>query len=242
MNPTTAMKNDVRAGAALFDVGATLLHPCPSVAETFARIAAERGHGLTVRDVEPHMPGMEAFYEAEYLRDGDFWCSHEGSVAIWLDQYRYLSHALGIVQDAEGMAQAVHEAYRRADHWRLYPDVLSCLNGLKERGIALAVVSNWDAELEGLLRDLELLPYFDLVISSANVGCRKPDPVIFEHALERLNVASGNAVHVGDRPDADGDGASAAGIRPLIIDRDGSKAGCGYECLRSLAEVSRLVA
>lgn len=227
--------------AILFDVGATLLHPCPSVEETFARIAGERGHGLTVQDVEPHMPAMEAFYEAEYLRDGDFWCSHEGSVAIWLDQYRYLSHALGIVQDAEGMAQAVHEAYRRADHWQPYPDVLPCLKGLKEEGAVLAVVSNWDAELESLLRDLRLLPYFDLVISSANVGYRKPDPIIFELALERLNIASSNAIHVGDRPDADGDGASAAGIHPLIIDRDGSEINCGYERLRTLAEVSRLM-
>lgn len=229
------------ADVVLFDVGATLLHPCPSVEETFARIAVERGHELTVQDVEPHMPGMEAFYEAEYLRDGDFWCSHEGSVAIWLDQYRYLSHALGIVRDAEGMAQAVHEAYRRADHWQLYPDVLPCLKGLKEQGAVLAVVSNWDAELEGLLRDLRLLPYFDLVISSANVGYRKPDPVIFELALEGLNIASHNAIHVGDRPDADGDGASAAGIRPLIIDRDGLEFDCGYERLETLAEISRLM-
>ena len=70
--------------AVFFDVGSTLIRPCPSVAETFARVAAERGHDLTVRDVEPHMPAMDAYYEAEYLRDGDFWCSHEGSVAIWL--------------------------------------------------------------------------------------------------------------------------------------------------------------
>ena len=78
--------------AVFFDVGSTLIRPCPSVAETFARVAAERGHDLTVRDVEPHMPAMDAYYEAEYLRDGDFWCSHEGSTAIWLDQYRYVCH------------------------------------------------------------------------------------------------------------------------------------------------------
>ena len=41
------------------------------------------------------MPALDAYYEAEYLRDGDFWCSHEGSVAIWLEQYRYLCHLIG---------------------------------------------------------------------------------------------------------------------------------------------------
>lgn len=128
--------------AVFFDVGSTLIRPCPSVAETFARVAAERGHDLTVRDVEPHMPAMDAYYEAEYLRDGDFWCSHEGSTAIWLDQYRYVCHLAGIGHDAEGVAQTVHEAYRRAECWETYADVTACLRALKERGYALGVVSN----------------------------------------------------------------------------------------------------
>ena len=138
--------------AVFFDVGNTLVRACPSVAETFARVAAERGHALTVRDVEPHMPALDAYYEAEYLRDGDFWCSHEGSVAIWLEQYRYLCHLIGIAHDAEGMARAVHETYRHAAGWEVFPDVEGCLRTLKRQGRTLGVVSNWDAELEGLLR------------------------------------------------------------------------------------------
>lgn len=174
--------------AVFFDVGSTLLFPCPSVAETLARVAAERGHDVTVRDMEPHMPAMDAYYEAEYLRDGDFWCSHEGSTAIWLDQYRYVCHLAGIGHDAEGVAQAAHACYRRANHWELYPDVAACLRALKEAGYLLGVVSNWDAGLEGLLRDLRLLPYFDFVTSSAVVGYRKPNPVIFELACEQREL------------------------------------------------------
>ena len=223
--------------AVFFDVGSTLLHPSPSVAETFARVAQERGHTLTVRDVEPHMPAMDAYYEAEYLRDGDFWCSHEGSTAIWLDQYRYVCHLTGLGHDAEGMALAIHESYRRGDHWALYPDVSGCLKTLKESGMALAVVSNWDAGLEGLLRDLRLLPYFDAVVSSAVVGYRKPDPVIFELACEQLGVKAARVLHVGDRPDADGEGAVAAGIRPLIIDRHDAEGACGFDRVATLAHV-----
>lgn len=221
----------------LFDVGSTLLHPSPPIAETFARVASERGHDLTVQDVEPHIPAMDAFYEREYLRDGDFWCSHEGSVAIWLEQYRFLSYALGLEKDAEGLAEGVQAAYRRADHWSLYSDVLPCLRALKEQGASLGVVSNWNADLAFLLRDLRLLPYFDVVVSSAEAGCRKPDPVIFELALKRLGSTADGAVHVGDRPDADGDGSSAAGIRSLIIDRYETQGGCGYRRVRRLTEV-----
>ena len=227
--------------AVFFDVGDTLLHACPSVAETFARVAARRGHALTVRDVEAYMPAVDAYYEAEYLRDGDFWCSHEGSVEIWLEQYRYLCSLAGNAHDAEDMAREVHAVYCGAEGWEAFPDVEGCLRTLKKRGFALGVVSNWDAGLESLLRGMRLLPYFDVVVSSAVVGYRKPDPVIFDLACEALGVAPAAAVHVGDRPDADGEGAVAAGIRPVIIDRAGGREGCPYERVSTLTDVPKLL-
>lgn len=229
------------AAAVFFDVGSTLLHPEPSVAETFANGAQERGHGITVRDLEPYMTQVDAFYEAEYVRDGDFWCSHERATTIWLDMYRYLAHLVGLDADAEGIAASVHAAYQRADHWAVYPDVTACLRGLKRRGLTLGVISNWDSGLEDLLRRVGLLPYFDDVVSSAVVGYRKPDPVIFELALERAGVAATQAVHVGDLPEADGNGASAAGIRPIIVDRHGRERACGYERVKVLADIPGMV-
>lgn len=227
--------------AVFFDVGSTLLYPSPSVAETMAQVAQARGHVHTVRDFEQHMPAMDAYYEAEYLRDGDFWCSHEGSVAIWLDQYRYVCHLVGLESDASGIADEVHCAYRSKDHWALYPDVTGCLRTLKELGYALGVVSNWDAGLEALLRDLGLLPYFDTVISSAVVGYRKPNPVIFDIACEQLGVSAAEAVHVGDRPDADGEGARAAGLLPIIIDRHNTESNGEFECIEALSDLPKVL-
>lgn len=227
--------------ALLFDVGGTLLYPCPSVAETFTEVARGRGHDLDVAEVECHIPAVDAFYEDAYRRDGDFWCSHEGSVGIWLDQYRLLCRLTGIGDDAEGMAREVHEAYRAGDHWAVYPDARGCLSALKGAGFALGVVSNWDDELEDLLRDLDLLSFFDCVAASAAFGCRKPDPAIFLLACGRLGTAPERCLHVGDHPEADGDGAAAAGIRPLIIDRSGDLAACRHERIASLEEVPLLL-
>ena len=61
----------------------------------------------------------------------------------------------------------------------------------------------------------------DGTITSAETGSRKPDPVIFERALELAGCRAGEALHVGDTADEDVAGARAAGIRPLLIDRDG---------------------
>ena len=74
-----------------FDVGGTLLHADPSVPEVFTLVARRRGNDITVRDVEPCMVDVDAFYNEEYARDGDFWCVHERAVQIWLDMYTMMS-------------------------------------------------------------------------------------------------------------------------------------------------------
>jgi putative hydrolase of the HAD superfamily len=77
---------------------------------------------------------------------------------------------------------------------------------LRARGLALAVVSNWDVSLHERL-DHPGLP----VVTSADAGSRKPDPALFRLALERLGVPASRTLHVGDT-DHDRDAAAAAGI------------------------------
>lgn len=83
--------------------------------------------------------------------------------------------------------------------------------------------------------------YFDTVVSSAVVGYRKPNPVIFNLACEQMGVRAESSVHVGDRPDADGDGAAAAGIRAVIVDRHDAEKDCGYECVTALTDLLELL-
>lgn len=223
----------------LFDVGQTLLRADPPVPDVFTRVARRLGYDVNVRDVEPCMADVNAFYESEYLRDGDFWCVHERAVQIWLDMYAMMADYCGITQDVHELAQAVYDEYLQPHNWSLFPDVEACLRGLKRRGFSLGIVSNWDATLENLVRDLGLLPYFDEVIASAAVGCRKPHRAIFDIALERMQASPEDAVHVGDLADADGDGATSAGIRPILIDRNGRYDGSGvpYERIPVLTDL-----
>ena len=117
----------------------------------------------------------------------------------------------------------------------------ACLKGLKRRGFKLGVISNWDATLERLLRSIGSLPYLDDVVASAAVGYRKPSSAIFEIALERMGVDATHAIHVGDLPEADGDGAFNAGIRPVIIDRNGRFPDCRYETIPVLTDLVSLL-
>lgn len=88
------------------------------------------------------------------------------------------------------------------------PGALETLAALRARGLALAVVSNWDETLPERLTGFRV----DAVVSSAEAGAPKPDPSVFRLALERLGVRAERALHVGDSA-ADEEGARAAGMR-----------------------------
>ena len=125
----------------------------------------------------------------------------------------------GVAVHKSEVVDATYRAYLRGHHWGIYGDVVGTLRALQNRGMVLGVISNWDTDLLNILADLGLSGYFADIIPSALVGLRKPNPALFELALERLGVSPGECLHVGDADDADGEGPLAAGMHSLIIDR-----------------------
>jgi putative hydrolase of the HAD superfamily len=107
----------------------------------------------------------------------------------------------------------------------VFDDALPLLDACRRRGIGIAVVSDWDCALAGLLADLGLAGAVDAIVVSAEVGVAKPDPRIFRVALDRLGVGPESALHCGDDPRRDLDGAAAAGLRSVLIDRTDSHPG-----------------
>ncbi len=136
----------------------------------------------------------------------------------------------------EGLLDELVAHFARPESWSLYPEVLDVVGELRGRGVKLLVVSNWDSTLPALLDRLGLTPHFDGVVVSALVGASKPDRRIFETALEAAGVGADEALHVGDSPSEDYEGARAAGLPALLLDRAGV-AGVGFETIRSLQEI-----
>ena len=117
-----------------------------------------------------------------------------------------------------------------------FPDAAPALRELRARGLKLVVCSNWDCSLPQVLASTGLLDLVDGVVASANVGADKPAPQVFERALELCGCEPGEALHVGDSPVADVEGARAAGMRAVLIDRSG-----GEGDIASLAELPALL-
>ncbi|EYU22429.1 hypothetical protein MIMGU_mgv1a0131481mg, partial [Erythranthe guttata] len=102
--------------------------------------------------------------------------------------------------------------YANGDAWHLPEGAYETMLCLKDSGVKLAVVSNFDSRLRKLLKDLNVLHLFDAVIISSEVGYEKPDDKIFRAALDEISVDASKAVHVGDDIKADKAGANAVGI------------------------------
>ncbi|MGQ9410387.1 HAD family hydrolase [Mycolicibacterium gilvum] len=98
--------------------------------------------------------------------------------------------------------------------WTPYPDTATVLTGLRRRGIRTAVVSNIAFDLRPAFDGVGTVDEFVL---SFEVGAVKPDPSIFQTALDRLGVPAERALMVGDSDEADG-GARALGCAFALVD------------------------
>jgi putative hydrolase of the HAD superfamily len=121
-----------------------------------------------------------------------------------------------------------------------YPDVLPALGELRERGVVLVIASNWDCSLPDWLAPTGILELVDGVVTSAEVGEAKPSPRVFERALSIAGVEPAEALHVGDTVDNDLRGAAAAGVRAVLLARDGDPPS-GVETISSLRELAALL-
>jgi putative hydrolase of the HAD superfamily len=102
--------------------------------------------------------------------------------------------------------------------WRLYPEVTEVLEALAARA-ELGVITNFDGRFRAIADELGITRYFRHTVISSEVGADKPDRVIFQRAVEMAGVSPGEALHAGDDPVCDWQGAADAGLQVFRLDR-----------------------
>lgn len=157
----------------------------------------------------------------------------------WLRKQALRSHAREAGYP-ESLAEEVFEVFYRArNEVALYDDVLPSLAGLRRR-FRLFAISNGNADL-GVIG---LAGYFEWSLAAREAGMLKPDPRIFRLLLERAGLEPQQAVHVGDDPEADVEGARRAGVLPVWLNRPGDYWPRDTQpplAVRSLAEIAALL-
>jgi putative hydrolase of the HAD superfamily len=223
-----------RTQALLVDALGTLMYfepPAPLL-----RVALRERCGLVVSEaVAEAAIRAEITYYRAHLHDG----RDAGSLAALRRRCaEAMLPALGVPVDPDALTEALLAALR----FRAYPDAAPALQSVRERGLSIVVVSNWDHSLHERLAETGLAPLVDASVASAELGCAKPDPAIFAHALELARAPAAAALHAGDSLAADVEGALAAGLRAVLVARRGTPATvpAGVPVIASLAELPAL--
>ncbi len=228
--------------AVFFDVGATLLTPAANEGTTFTHIAQQLGVAIDPKEVARNVPLMYGLYEQLYEQDDSFWSDDVRARAIWIEMYEYMASLLDIPPDMRrALAEEVYLYYFSPGAWKLFDDVLPTLDFLRERGIRMALISNWDSSLSPIIEGLNMAQYFETIVASAVVRLHKPMPEIFNLTLDRLGLDANEALHVGDHVSADALGAAAVGITPILLDRRDKHPEFEGFRVKSLAEIDSLV-
>jgi putative hydrolase of the HAD superfamily len=222
----------MRRQVVLLDALGTLVELRPP-APRLRRLLEQRGFEVDEQRAAAAFAAEIGYYLEHHL---------EGSSRERLDDLRDRCAAtLMEALDLPGLDHAAaRDAMLGALQFVAFPDAPPALATLRDRGHELVVVSNWDCSLPDWLGPAGLLKHVAAVVTSAQAGVAKPGLGIFERALEVAGAGPGEAVHVGDSVVNDVGGARAAGIRPVLVARDGRPPD-GVQAIRSLAELPALL-
>jgi putative hydrolase of the HAD superfamily len=216
-----------RLRAVVLDAMGTLLTfepPAPLLAQRL---------GVPLAAAERAIRDEIAFYRAHL---------HEGRDAASLaDLRRRAAEAMRPALQTDVDGAVLTAALLASLRFRAYPDAAPALRALRALGLRIVVLSNWDASLGERLAETGLAPLVDGAVASAQLGHAKPKRAAFAAALALVDVPPAAALHAGDSLREDVEGALAAGLRAVLVARDGASAAPpGVPVLGSLAGLPAL--
>jgi len=227
-----------------FDAAETLFHVNGSVGEIYLEHAVRFGFqktpdslpaikqafGRAFREAPP--PIFAATDPPHIKRSERLW---------WFDIVHNVFYRVGMFERFDDFFDQVFQVFEDPASWKLFPETRSTLSLLREQGLELGIVSNFDSRLFTVLRGLGIERAFDTITISSLAHAAKPAPKIFLSALEKHAIDPAEALHVGDSPRDDVEGAMKAGLKALLLDRRGEYRSHPMPTIRTLDEIPPLL-
>lgn len=216
-----------------FDAVGTLIYPSPPVAEVYAQYGQRWGADLSADVIltrfRQALQQQEAVDRASGYRTDEprEWQRWQAIVStVFHDQ----PHPLGPLRE-------LWEHFGRPEAWACFPDVGPCIQTLADQGYVLAIASNFDGRLPGVVAGLLPLAPIGMLVVSAAVGWRKPAPGFFAALSAMAGCPPERILLVGDDLENDFVGGTAAGLQTLLLDRKHEQQ--GERVIRELEQLQR---
>uniref|UniRef100_A0A8D8W937 Rhythmically expressed gene 2 protein n=1 Tax=Cacopsylla melanoneura TaxID=428564 RepID=A0A8D8W937_9HEMI len=204
-----------------FDVTGTLLRFRRTAGEQYVETGKKFGHVLNANEVQNSFVKHYKVYDRAYPNFGS------GSIG-WQQWWRNVVSSCFIEtyngpgqlseSDIDKFFNDLIKSYSDNTGWKLAEGATELLEMLHSRNIMLGVVSNFDARLHNLLKEMKLYHYFKFVITSYESGLVKPDPKIFKLAESLASSSPSDIkIHIGDNFDLDYKAALDVGWNALLI-------------------------
>ncbi|MFK7849539.1 MAG: HAD-IA family hydrolase [Akkermansiaceae bacterium] len=196
-----------------FDAADTLFETFEPVENVYARCFEKLGYSAT--------PSLwkSAFRKAFVITPEPVYVDSESGEETeknwWHRVVRACVFETGISPSTEDLNTAFEELfahYASGAAWKLFPETEQVLKSLSTARTKMAVTSNFDSRLHQVLVDLDISKYFEKILTSADVGARKPSPRILEKLMREFGISKTDLCLVGDSAKADGGAAEAVGI------------------------------
>lgn len=202
----------------LFDFDGTLVFHRPDTSDVISAFCADIGQPLSAEAERQGRRTRHYYFIDPLIREK---LAGLANGEFWLHFNRHMLESLNIQGDLDLLTAQLTSRFHNLEMSYHCPEPgCQILAELGARGYRLGLVTNRGSveRFHDLLDELDLRPYFDLVLASGEVGIQKPDPAIFAAALERINARAEASIYVGDNYWADVIGARRAGLTPILLD------------------------
>ncbi len=201
-----------------FDLDGTLVFQEPDSSDVIAEFCAEIGQPLSAEAARLGRRIRHQYFIDPAVREA---LPAMSRAEFWNHYNQHMLAGLGVEGDLQRLADVLSERFTDLDMVYHCPESgCQTLRELRARGYELGLITNRENvdRLQALLDQIEVRPYFSLLVVAGDVKLSKPDPAIFHLALERAGVGPEHALYVGDNYWADVVGAQRAGLRAALLD------------------------
>jgi 2-haloalkanoic acid dehalogenase type II len=227
-----SMRKSRKVKAVIFDLGGTIVKSFEP-AQVFHRILEAHGYRVQIEKIRAAHKRNETEFDVDDMADQgmEYWNRWNGR----------LLESIGIEDNERLLARSINEQWFNYADLQVYSDAAETLEKLKLKKVKLGIVTNaLEEEIRKMFDKLGLNNLFDVAVGCDTCRKAKPRREIFCYALERLNVQAGEAIFVGDSLKYDYEGAEKAGMRAVLVSRNGD-APAGIETVKTLTEILEYV-